>query len=388
MSDNTLTIAVAPDAVDKTTVQLTVTAEYTVTETAEPDSDDGPKETTKSVNETCTVTVQNNTPVDKKVDSIELSATARSLNLTNNKTADITVTVNPNDATNKSVVWSVSGDAVTLGGSNSDSIRTVTAQKGGTATITVKAEDGSNVSNTIEITVTDDTPVPVTGVSLNKNSLSLTVGGKDTLIATVAPTNASNQKVNWSSSNDKIASVDSSGYVTAVAQGSATITATTEDGKKTANCAVTVTASTVAVTGVTLDKSSATVNVGATLQLTATVAPSNATNKAVTWTSSNNSIATVDANGKVTGKAVGSATIQVTTTDGKKTASCTVTVTQGSVATITYSVAVDKTLTLNASDFYNVCTGVYGNGLDYVKFDKNSSKGTLYFNYTTSDGCS
>lgn len=386
MSDNTLTIAVAPDAVDKTTVQLTVTAEYTVTETAEPDSDDGPKETTKSVNETCTVTVQNNTPVDKKVDSIELSATARSLNLTNNKTANITVTVNPNDATNKSVVWSVSGDAVTLGGSNSDSIRTVTAQKGGTATITVKAEDGSNVSNTIEITVTDDTPVPVTGVSLNKNSLSLTVGGKDTLIATVAPTNASNQKVNWSSSNDKIASVDSSGNVTAVAQGSATITATTEDGKKTANCAVTVTASTVAVTGVTVSPTSGTVNVGATLQLTATVAPSNASNKNVTWKSSNTNIATVDSNGKVTGKAVGEATITVTTADGGKTATCKVTVSKGSVTTITYSVAVDKTLTLDRSDFYNVCAGVYGNGLDYVKFDKNSSKGTLYYNYTEGDG--
>ena len=472
MSGSTLTIQVDEKAADQTAVKLTVTADYTISETSEDPLSPDAKETTGTAQATCTVTVQNDAPVDKKVNSIDLSATSRSLNLTNKKTADITVTVNPDDATNKSVIWSISDDAVTLGGSNNDSTRTVTAQKGGTATITVTAQDGSNVSNSIEITVTDDTPVPVTGVSLNKNSLSLTVGGKDTLIATVAPTNASNQKVNWSSSNDKIASVDSSGNVTAVAQGSATITATTEDGqktatcsvtvtqgnvpvtgvtvsptsstvaingtlqltanvqpsnatnkavtwtssnnsiatvdangkvtgkavgsatitatttdgKKTASCTVTVTASTIPVTGVTVSPSSGSVNVGATLQLTATVQPSNATNKAVTWTSSNNSIATVDANGKVTGKAVGSATITATTTDGKKTANCTVTVTQGSVATITYSVAVDKTLTLNASDFYNVCTGVYGNGLDYVKFDKNSSKGTLYFNYTTSDG--
>lgn len=385
-SDGKLTIQVSSDAEDKAQVTLTVTAEYTIPDTLEDPLLPEGKDTTGSVDATCTVTVQNDTPVDKKVDSIDLSATSRSLNLTNNKTADITVTVNPDDATNKSVVWSVSGDAVTLGGSNSDSTRTVTAQKGGTATITVKAEDGSNVSNTIEITVTDDTPVPVTGVSLNKNSLSLTVGGKDTLIATVAPTNASNQKVNWSSSNDKIASVDSNGNVTAVAQGSATITATTEDGKKTATCSVTVTASTVAVTGVTLDKSSATVNVNGTTQLTATVAPSNASNKNVTWKSSNTNIATVDSNGKVTGKAVGEATITVTTADGGKTATCKVTVSKGSVTTITYSVAVDKTLTLDRSDFYNVCAGVYGNGLDYVKFDKNSSKGTLYYNYTEGDG--
>lgn len=383
VSDGVLTIQVAPEAVNQTKVELIVTAKYTISDTL---TSPEPKDTTGNVDATCTVTVQNDAPVDKKVDSIDLSATSRSLNLTNNKTADITVTVNPDDATNKSVVWSVSGDAVTLGGSNSDSTRTVTAQKGGTATITVKAEDGSNVSNTIEITVTDDTPVPVTGVSLNKNSLSLTVGGKDTLIATVAPTNASNQKVNWSSSNDKIASVDSNGNVTAVAQGSATITATTEDGKKTATCSVTVTASTVAVTGVTLDKSSATVNVNGTTQLTATVAPSSASNKNVTWKSSNTNIATVDSNGKVTGKAVGEATITVTTADGGKTATCKVTVSKGSVTTITYSVAVDKTLTLDRSDFYNVCAGVYGNGLDYVKFDKNSSKGTFYYNYTEGDG--
>ena len=381
-----LEIKVDSDAENNATATLKITAEYTVKESLELDSDGESQETTKSVDDTCIVTVKNDTPAKKPVTNIELSATSQSLNLTDKKTADITVTVEPGDATNKSVVWSVSGDAVTLGGSNSDSTRTVTAQKGGTATITVKAEDGSNVSNTIEITVTDDTPVPVTGVSLNKNSLSLTVGGKDTLIATVAPTNASNQKVNWSSSNDKIASVDSNGNVTAVAQGSATITATTEDGKKTATCSVTVTASTVAVTGVTLDKSSATVNVNGTTQLTATVAPSNASNKNVIWKSSNTNIATVDSNGKVTGKAVGEATITVTTADGGKTATCKVTVSKGSVTTITYSVAVDKTLTLERSDFYNVCTGVYGNGLEYVKFDKNSSKGTLYYNYTKGDG--
>lgn len=385
-SDGTLTIQVSSDAEDKAEVTLTVTAEYAISDpSGEPEPAD-PEISTGSVEATCTVTVQNDTPVDKKVDSIELSATSQSLNLTTNKTADITVTVKPDDAADRSVTWSVSGDAVTLSGGNEDSTRTVTAQKGGTATITVKAQDGSDVSKSIEIAVTDDTPVPVTGVSLNKNSLSLTVGGKDTLIATVAPTNASNQKVSWSTSSDKIASVDSNGNVTAVAQGSATITATTEDGAKTATCSVTVTAATVAVTGVSLNKTSATVNVNGATQLTATVSPSSAANKKVTWKSSNTGVATVDSSGKVTGKAVGEATITVTTADGGKTAACKVTVSKGSPATIAYSVAVDKTLTLDRGDFNSVCAGVSGGTLDYVRFDKNSSKGTLYFDYTESGG--
>ena len=385
-SDGTLTIQVDAGAEDKATVTLTVTAEYTISDTLTADSPE-PKETTGKVEGSCTVTVQNETQADKKVTGIELTATSQALDLTDNKTAEISVAITPEDATNKAVVWSVSGDAVTLGGSDGDSKRTVTAQKGGTATITVTAQDGSNVSRSIEISVTDNTPVPVTGVSLNKNTLSLTVGGKDTLIATVAPTDATNQKVTWKSDNDKIASVDKDGNVTAIGQGNTTITATTEDGQKTATCTVTVTSSTVAVTGVKLDKTTATVNVNGTTQLTATVEPSNATNKNVTWKSSNESIAKVDSNGKVTGKSEGKADITVTTADGSKTATCKVTVTKGGVSTITYSVAVDKTLTLDRSDFNRVCEGVYGNTLDYVKFGKSSStKGTLYFDYTEKDG--
>ena len=280
------------------------------------------------------------------------------------------------------VEWSVSPeDIVQLDGSK------VTAKSAGKVTITAASKADPSKKGTCEITVTDPTPVekPVESVTL-PSTLTLTVGQDSTLTPVITPSDAKPKSTSWASDAPGIASVDaSSGKISAKSAGTAKITVTI-DGKVSNVCTVTVNQGNVAVTGVKLDKSTAAVNVNGTTQLTATVEPSNAANKSVTWTSSNNNIATVDANGKVTGKAVGSATIQVTTTDGKKTASCTVTVTQGSVATITYSVAVDKTLTLNASDFYNVCTGVYGNGLDYVKFDKNSSKGTLYFNYTTSDG--
>jgi uncharacterized protein YjdB len=169
--------------------------------------------------------------------------------------------------------------------------------------------------------------VSVTGVTLDKTSASLSVGGTETLTAAITPANATNKNVTWSSSAPAVATVNASGLVTAVAAGSATITVTTADGNKTATCAVTVTATSVPVTGVTLDKTALTMlTIGGTEILTATVAPSNATNKAVTWSTSAPTVATVDTSGVVTAVAAGTAVITVTTADGNKTATCTVTV--------------------------------------------------------------
>ena len=171
--------------------------------------------------------------------------------------------------------------------------------------------------------------VAVTGVSLNKTTTSIQVGASEQLTATVEPNNATNKAVNWSSNPTSVATVDNSGNVTAVAVGTATITVTTQDGNKTATCTVTVTPASsdpVAVTGVSLNKTSTTLTVGGSETLTATVQPSNATNKAVNWSSNPTSVATVDSNGKVTAVGEGTATITVTTQDGNKTATCTVTV--------------------------------------------------------------
>ena len=182
----------------------------------------------------------------------------------------------------------------------------------------------------------EDLTVHVTGVVLSNNSLTLAKGKQSMLSATVTPDDATNKAITWTSSNTSVATVAQTGKVTAKAAGTATITATTADGGFTATCDVTVTdgSSTVAVTGVTLNKTSANLTVGNTETLTATVSPSNATNKNVTWTSSNTSVATV-ANGVVTAKAVGTATITVKTADGNKTATCAVTVTaQPSVETV------------------------------------------------------
>ena len=174
---------------------------------------------------------------------------------------------------------------------------------------------------------TSSSIISVTSVTLNRSTLSLQAGNSSTLTATVRPSDASNPAVAWSSSDTSVAVVSSSGVVTGVRAGTATIRATATDGSgKYGSCTVTVTAGSVAVTGVTLNKSAASVGVGGSTTLTATVKPSNATNKTVTWSSSNTSVATVDSSGKVTGVSAGTATITVTTSDGGYTATCQVTV--------------------------------------------------------------
>ena len=189
----------------------------------------------------------------------------------------------------------------------------------------------------------DEEPVPeptppvvsVTGVTLNKTSTSIQVGGTETLTATVSPKDAANKKVTWKSSNAAIASVDANGKVTGVKAGEATITVTTEDGGKTATCKVTVSDKEIKVTGVKLNKSETSLLVGGNETLTATVLPEDATNQNVTWKSDKPEIATVDANGKVTAVKAGEATITVTTEDGGKTATCKVTVKPNLVSEIT-----------------------------------------------------
>ena len=172
----------------------------------------------------------------------------------------------------------------------------------------------------------DPVIISVSSVNLNKTSHTLAKGESASLVATVYPSNATNKSVTWSSSNTSVATVSSSGIVTAKSVGLANITVTTNDGGKKATCLVTVQAGAVAVTGVTLDESSLLLIEGDTFTLTETVTPSNATNKSVNWSSSNTSVATVSSVGVVTAKSAGSATITVKTIDGEKTATCVVTV--------------------------------------------------------------
>ncbi len=170
-------------------------------------------------------------PQDIPVSGLSLSQT--SLTLTEGEEAHLSVTVVPDDASDKTVVWSTS-DA-TVATVNDGVVRAVAP---GSATISVKTADGL-VSASCAVTV-NRRAIPVASVSLDKTSLEMLVGDEATLTATVAPADADVKTVSWSSDNTAVATV-SNGKVTAVGAGNATITVTTTEGGKTATCAVTVT---------------------------------------------------------------------------------------------------------------------------------------------------
>ena len=248
-----------------------------------------------------------------KPTSVSLNKTTATLT-SKGATVTLTATIAPTDAGCKNVTWKSSNTSVATVNNNG----IVTAVGNGTATITATTESGGKTA-ICKVTVS----IAPTGVTLNQTSATMTSKGQTiTLTATVSPSNAANKNVTWKSSNTAVATVDSNGKVTAVGNGTATITATTESGGKTATCKVTVS---IAPTKVTLNKTSVTLtSKGETVALTATVAPSDAANKGVTWKSDNTEVATVDSNGKVTAVGNGTATITVTTVSGGKTATCQV----------------------------------------------------------------
>ena len=264
---------------------------------------------------TCAMTVK-----AKAVSVTEVTLDRTELTLTEGETETLTATVKPDNADNRKVAWSSDKTEV----ATVDGAGKVTAVKAGEAVVTVTTEDGGKTA-TCKVTVKAKA-VNVTEVTLDKTELTLTEGETETLTATVKPDNADNKKVTWSSDKTDVATVGGDGRVTAVKAGEAVITVTTEDGGKTATCKVTVKAKAVSVTEVALDKTELTLTEGETETLTATVRPDNADNRKVTWSSDKTDVATVDGDGKVTAVKAGEAVITVTTEDGGKTASCTVTV--------------------------------------------------------------
>ena len=236
-------------------------------------------------------------------------------------TTKLNSTVAPSTATNKSVSYKSSDEAVATVSSDG----TVTGVAEGDATITVTTQDG-NKSDTATVTV-NAAVINVTGVTVDPETATLEIGETQQLTPTVEPSNASYKAVSFTSSDDAIATVDNDGLVTAVAAGSADITVESlMDGSKTAVCTLTVTAKTIAVTGVAIEPKTATLEIGETQQLTPTVTPENASDKTVTYASNAQGIASVDDNGLITGKAEGTTQIVVTTKDGNKSATCDVTV--------------------------------------------------------------
>ncbi len=177
----------------------------------------------------------------------------------------------------------------------------------------------------VYIRKTGEAPVvAVTDIVLSETEKTVNEGETFTLTATVNPADATNPAIEWSSSDVAVATVDENGVVAAVSEGEATITATSvADPTKTASCKVVVKKPFVAVDGITLSETTAKLEIGSTITLTATVSPENATEPAVTWSSDNTAVATVE-DGVVTAVSVGEAVI--TAKAGEMTAECKVTV--------------------------------------------------------------
>ena len=252
--------------------------------------------------------------------------------------------------------------------------------KGNAAVTATAVYSGVTIAATAEITVSDgiSEDVPVAGVTISQNTATLQEGRTLQLMATIIPDKATNKNVSWSSDKPGVATVDENGVVKAVTVGTATITVTTEDGGFTATCTVTVEElppTTVDVTGVILDKAEMELfDDGETGTLVATVQPSNATNKTVTWTSSDPTVATVDGNGVVTPLKAGTTVITVTTTDGRFEATCTVTVT---------AVAPDHIVVVPVDTVYEVGE-TYNGGVTVTLVYNNGKEETITEGFTVS----
>lgn len=230
----------------------------------------------------------------------------------------LVATVEPSDAKDSNIIWTSSNEKIATVDSNGN----VKAISLGTVVITAITTDG-NYKAACSVTVSENV-VNVTDISFSKSNLELSTNDVVSLTATITPVNATNKGIIWTSSNNKVVKVVN-GKVTAMAEGTAIITATTKDGGKTAT--VNVTVKDVPVTGIAISPTILNMTIGdKAKQLVATIAPINASNKGVTWKSSNNSIASVDSKGKVTAVGVGTTTITATTKDGGKIATVTINV--------------------------------------------------------------
>ncbi|MDE3741492.1 Ig-like domain-containing protein [Maribacter polysaccharolyticus] len=254
------------------------------------------------------------------VTGVEVTPNSASVSL--GETAQLNAAVAPNNATNQNLTWSSDDPAI----ASVDQNGLVTALDIGTVTITATTADG-NFTDTATITINEEgNPVPVQGIRLDPSESTLMVGETVMLVAEVLPSDATDTSVEWSSNDTGVASVDGSGMVTAMGEGTAIITVTTVDGGFTDTAEITVEVPVVNVTGVEVTPNSASVSLGETAQLNAAVAPNNATNQNLTWSSDDPAIASVDQNGLVTALDIGTVTITATTADGNFTDTATITI--------------------------------------------------------------
>ena len=237
---------------------------------------------------------------------------------------------------------------------------------------------------------------------LSPTSVSLAAGETKQLDCHFTYNNNYTQGISYSSSNTSVATVSNSGLITAKAPGTTTITAKSASSRYNETCTVTVTSPNILVTSITLNKTSLSLQPGQSETLTATVLPSNATNKTVTWTTSSTSIATVDSDGNVTAKSKGSATITCKANDGSgKQATCAVTVTDPIIEPTAITIS-PSSKTINVGDsFYASYTLTPSNATTTVTWSSDNESiatvtqsglvtgikaGSTWINVTTANG--
>jgi uncharacterized protein YjdB len=240
---------------------------------------------------------------------------------TDNGTLQLTAVVTPSNATNKTVTWSVTNGT---GQATINSSGLVTAVANGTVTAKATANDGSGVSGSLAITISNQV-IAVTGITITGAGGATTITtdkGTLQLTAVVTPSNATNKTVAWTVTNGSgQATINSTGLVTAVANGTVTAKATANDGSGVSgSLAITISNQVIAVTGIMVTGAGGATEIttdNGTLQLTASVTPSNATNKTVTWSVTNGSgQATINSTGLVTAVANGTVTAKAVANDG------------------------------------------------------------------------
>ena len=254
--------------------------------------------------------------VIQKVTGVTLDKESASLRI-GEETLQLNAVVEPSDASDKSLLWTSSEAGV----ASVSETGLVTPLSPGETVITVTTVDGE-FSATCTVTVIQ----PVISITLNETSININPDMQFELVAQINPYNADNKELEWKSSDETVATVDQNGVVTGVETGvgrEAVITVTSKDSGVYATCIVRVTKD---VVGVELDCQYKRIEAGKEFQLTAIITPSDATNRNVTWKSSAEGVARVDAGGKVTAVAAGTAIITVTTEQNGYTATCKVVV--------------------------------------------------------------
>lgn len=244
----------------------------------------------------------------KEIKAVSINMNQTELNMKVSQDYKLTAEVLPSNTTNKAVTYkSTNTEVATV-----DATGKVVAVAKGTATITATTANG--IVAEVKVTVDEEKAKEIESITLSIKNVSLSPGNTIQLVETYSPSDAAVEKLTWTSSDNNVATVED-GLVTAMRNGTATITVSSDSGVK-ATCNITVNSSVVTVTTVNINPSSVSIRVNGTTQLSAEFYPPYASNKTLTWRSSNKSIATVDGNGLVTGKKAGQATIFATSSNG------------------------------------------------------------------------